>query len=325
MSRLLSPLILLMTAGVSFAQVEPPVRDRPVDFSGIVGTFSISSSAAPTRVEVEQPILLTVRIRGNGQVGYLPEQRKLRIFPPETDADFFVEAAPDLAKVTPVDGENLWEFVYRLRPKSIDAKLIPGLKLVMYHPGRRKFQPAFADAIPINVAPPKAPEIKLNLKVVEAPESFFVWRGGDSNWVAVRRVLFAAVVLGVPLACVVGALLWRRRHPSVEHVLARRRSRSAAKALAVLSAGQQAPERVAAVLVAYLNERLDFRALEATGVEVAGFLARRGAAKETQRRWSNVLDACAACRFGRAAPNGLDAEAVALVHALEEERCLSVR
>src|SRR5437867_1686734 len=99
MLRALStPCLLLVLAPSVSAQIVPPARDQPVDFSWTVGAYRIQSSAAPTRVEVERAMVLKVKIilDGAGPPAYHPMQDKLRIFPPAIDKDFFVEPLPDL-------------------------------------------------------------------------------------------------------------------------------------------------------------------------------------------------------------------------------------
>ena len=42
-----------------------PEADKPAEFYGLVGQYTIAASAAPTKVNVGDPITLTIRIGGN--------------------------------------------------------------------------------------------------------------------------------------------------------------------------------------------------------------------------------------------------------------------
>src|SRR5882724_10473277 len=143
---LMSPLLLTQTAAS-----EPPLTNRPANFSRVVGQFHIESRAEPTTVEVEKPVLLKVRITGEGEKGFLPQRKFLKIFPDHFADQFFVEDLPELDRLAPA--EKTWEFVYRLRPKGTTVEYIPSLKLAYYHPGRKAYKAAFADAISLTVKP----------------------------------------------------------------------------------------------------------------------------------------------------------------------------
>ena len=67
-----APIIVLIVALYSpvFAQsvsIDPPVADRPEDFSNIVGKYTIKVTVEPTEVHVEQPITLRIYITGRAR------------------------------------------------------------------------------------------------------------------------------------------------------------------------------------------------------------------------------------------------------------------
>lgn len=318
----LATLILFVCAPLHAQSLDPPVVGRPPDFSEIVGAYQISSHSDVEEVRVEQPVLLTVVIEGSGPEKYHPRQEKLKIFPKDAQESFYIEPLPEKAQAFPEKG--LWQFVYRLRPKSEDVEFIPGLKLTMYHPARRKFQPSYADPIPLTVKPAQEKEITLDLKVVQAPESFFAIRplAPRFPW---RSWLFAALILGTPLLCLLGYLRWRRLHADADSQRRKRRTLAARTALARLGASMEAAQ-VEHVAAGYLRDRLDFPPLEPTTSEVRRFLLRRGFSKDLARRWADFFATCAAERFSPTGPtlNGqLNRDAMALIQALEDHPCLS--
>src|SRR5262249_26335745 len=160
--------------------VVPPVAGMPEDFSRIVGAYRIQAEANPTEVEVEQPIVLKVTVHGKGPAAWQPAQENLKIFPASAANDFFIEPVPDLKRIMPEKG--VWEFVYRLRPKSTDVTAIPSLKLAFFNnQGRPRFQDSYADPIPITVKPAQPKDIDLKLDVLSAPAYFFETRSAASG------------------------------------------------------------------------------------------------------------------------------------------------
>src|SRR5262249_39274475 len=111
--------LLLVFASPGRAAQEPDYEDllrlAPANFSGAVGTYTISCRAEPTEVLVEDPLTLTVRITGSGPEKYLPKRLKLDQLAEDVEQDYFVEDVPEQDRRLPA--ENAWEFVYRLRPK----------------------------------------------------------------------------------------------------------------------------------------------------------------------------------------------------------------
>ena len=50
-----------------------PVIDRPDDFTGAVGKYTMDVLAKPTKVKVGDPITLTINIRGEGNIQTIGE------------------------------------------------------------------------------------------------------------------------------------------------------------------------------------------------------------------------------------------------------------
>lgn len=312
----------------------PPVVGRPENFSGAVGSYRISYAAAPTKLAVEDPLTLTVRITGNGPKGHQPQRAKLRLFPPDVERDFYVEGVPGKDRHLPA--ENTWEFVYRLKPKSTAVKHLPSLQFVYYHDGLRRYQPARTrEFIALEVTPRPQAELPVPAvtRVPQAPERFYdlatgaavLRRGGHGE--GFNLPLLAALVLGPPLGCVAWYVVWWRLSPDADGLARRHRSRAAQQVLTALRAlGKDAAgERTAALVAGYLRQRLELRAVEPTPVEVAEHLGRAGVSAAVAECVAGFFRACDAARFtptgsGKAA---LTVDAAAVVNTLEAELCPS--
>lgn len=277
------------------AKIDPPVRDRPADFSWIVGSYTITSSADKKEVFLEQPVRLKVTIQGKGPPAYQPQLDKLKIFPEGTEDRFFIEPLPEETRAAPDDGT--WEFVFRLRPRTLDVSELPYLNLRYYHPGRKRYELMSTREIPLQVKPiPKVEEGPVN--VPWAPKEIFLLRGAGASPGSVGRLLYIGAFVLPPVACVWWWLRWKRRHPDEARLRAARRSRAAREAIARLSLVDGRPEDAKAAAVRYLQRRVDLPVEEAAGSEVAKWLLRRGVDKALAGRWRVFLDGCDRERFG---------------------------
>ena len=286
--------VLPQAAAIAGGPDDPPIVGRPDRFSNIVGKYELQVSAEPTEVRVEEPITLRIRIIGSGPAKYEPDRKHLQILPDWTD-DFFVQEMREEHRVE--RDKKTWLFVYRLKPKHARVNVIDDIKLVFYDP-KEGFLTIEADPIKITVKP-KPQDLSIKEPLAAVPERFF--QCAPSAEIVGRTApfdpgvgLLTAVLLGVPLACFVGALGWRRLYPDARTLHDRRRSQAAARALADLHAGRGTPWSVAC---RYLRERFDFAAQDAAPGEVARFLKRRGFALERCAEAENFFKSCDAARF----------------------------
>lgn len=326
-------LILLTLASSIHAQAgkqEPPVAGRPEDFSGLVGVFRINASATPMELQVEDPLTLTVRIGGEPDRSFQspePLRSRLRLFSKRMQEDFFIEPVPE--KDRHLEKEKMWEFVYRLRPKRLDAKSIPGLKLTYYLPARRRYQSSYADEIELTVTPrPEAAPTKAAIDAARLPERFYELVTGPD---VLRRPLTipwlipaAAIYLLLPPAlCALWYRRWRRLHPDEGRYRQQQRSQAAQKALRLLH-DEPGPneEQVFLLLAGYLWQRFDLVLTEPTPREVAHHLNRLGISRDLRTRVADFIARCDAVRFapvGKTSGSRFAEEAAQLIHALEAE------
>jgi hypothetical protein len=157
-----------------------------------------------------------------------------------------------------------------------------------------------------------------------APDSFY--RIDESPAVLARWAPFSvsptalALTLTIPpLACLLGALAWRRRFPTEAQRTARHRAQAARRALARLQAGEPAW----AVVPRYLHERYDFGVDDPTPADAAAFLKRLGFAKERCRDAAAFFARCDAVRYTAALmdPKTPGEDAARLIQALEADPC----
>jgi len=306
---------------------EPPIAGRPEDFSELVGFYEISSTAHLTEVRVEDPLLLTVKIKGSGPRAYQPERRHLRVFPPAIANDFYIEPLPDQDRV--LTEEKAWEFSYRLRPKRQDVKRVPSLKLVYYSPARQRFQSSYSDAIELAVKPRPVAQAPANaVESVRPPARTYELATGPGVLRRLGRAAlpwpaFLLLLLLPPGSCALWYWRWRRLHPDHAELARGRHSRAGQLALQTLRREESLnADQVFDIVTAYLRSRFDLAAVEPTQSEVARQMTRLGVSKGIQQKVSAFFDGADAARFLPSPPPeaaGLANEAVIVVQALEGE------
>ncbi|HEV8059635.1 MAG TPA: hypothetical protein VGP68_07170 [Gemmataceae bacterium] len=147
---------------------QPPVRGRPDAFSGIVGAVELQASATPTEVQVENPLIYKLRLKGPPTLATLavPDLRKVRGF----DARFAIRLLAErwLPQV------KTREFEFELRPKNVTVDAIPPFSFVYYLPGssppERGYQTRFTQSIPIKVIERAKTSVQA-LEIVGIPEA----------------------------------------------------------------------------------------------------------------------------------------------------------
>jgi len=268
--------------------LNPPVI-APEDFSGMVGAYSITASVDRTDVAVEDPIVLTLRIRGNGPPAHQPKRSKLRVLPDEFKSAFFIDELPEKDSFDAMD--RTWSFVYRLRPKDLHAKEIPSLKLV-YYSFQKMFQTSFSDPITLTVKP--RPEATIATQPMKRPQQV---RQVNASPTTLRGELpfvpplwIVGVALAVPpLLCLGAYRIFRRQRPASVQRRRRVRNRAAQQLLKQLRTGM---EPASDIFTRYLQVRLELTINDPTPTEVASFLRQRDVPRELRQRCTALYEAC---------------------------------
>jgi hypothetical protein len=301
---------------------QPPVVGRPVDFSGAVGgPFVVQWHAEPTTVTVEEPITLTLRITGSGNLRKMPwpsiaKLNSFKHFAVEDLDDRFTDANPPTR-----------EFRYRVRPRTADVKEIPRFKLVYFNPqavsASRGYQTTYAEALPltVNQRPGSPADIPADVPAwmlrepawdevfPQEPSLIDQWLWKFLDWLGIRHEtpgrrgmlvwpLRLATLLLPPLICAGWLVLWRKWNPDAARLATSRRSRAASAAIRVLHAATDEPgAQVATALIAYFHSRADMPPALSTPAEVGQWLSERGCSNAQVAAATNLLQRCDEARF----------------------------
>jgi tetratricopeptide (TPR) repeat protein len=126
-----------------------PDADKPAQFYGLVGRYTIAASATPTKVNVGDPITLTVRVGGNPYLKPVqwPELEKV----PELAGNFKIPSE----KASPIIENGAKVFTQTLRANNDAVTEIPALPLAYFDPQKGEYVVARTDPIKLEVAPTK--------------------------------------------------------------------------------------------------------------------------------------------------------------------------
>lgn len=306
----MTPSVLLVT--LLATDPTPPVVGRPLDFSGAVGgPFAVTLAADPTSLAAEEPLTLTLRVTGPGN---LADLRRPDLAP--FDALFAIDPLDEAV----VPGGR--EFRYRLRPRTAGVTEVPRYKFVYFNPRlptNLGYQTAYGAAVPLTVtakSPPARPTEVPGWMAQEPdwdefipPVPFWLARllsflgfQRDAATPPWQRACELAILLALPpLACAAGWVLWRRRYPDAARLAARHRSRAASVALRALRGrGDDPAAHVAAALTEYLHRRGELPAARATPAEVESHWRASADHRALRSDTVAVLRRCDAARFSRA-------------------------
>jgi hypothetical protein len=126
-----------------------PEQDKPPQFYGLVGRYNIAASATPTKVNVGDPITLTIKIGGSKYLKSVqwPDLENVS----ELAANFKIPAQ----KASPTLEDGFKVFTQTIRANNDDVTEIPPIGLAFFDADQGKYIVAQTSSIPLEVAPTK--------------------------------------------------------------------------------------------------------------------------------------------------------------------------
>lgn len=283
-----------------------PEEGRPVDFSGAVGQWNLEVTAKPTEVAVGDPITLTIKVSGIGNIDLVPTPKlsgleEFKTYDPTT------KTTKNELNTT---GERVIQQV--LVPRSTVTKQLPEVRLTYFDPVAKAYKSAVQPAIPLTVKAGSDRQTTIvsggmRLRPEEKLGQDIVYLKGDLGPVQSRpfcgTALFWALNLAPALA-LLGGFGWKRRADKLRgNVAYARRSRAARNARKLLSAATGC-EQVQHALQAYLGDRLN--------IPASGITASVADERQLPVAVREIFEACDAARFA-----GASADLAALKQSVE--------
>ena len=322
------------TAREAVLEVKPlPSEGQPTDFYGLVGRYTVTASATPTKVNVGDPITLTIAIGGAllKQVK-APELEAVE----ELEAHFKIASEQAVPKVS--GGQKI--FTQTIRAKDHEVRVIPAIPLSYFDVDKGRYATARSTPIPLEVAVTEnvgaeqavgreatnlSREIEAVREGIAANEydqtkllSNAAFAPGAALWQPGYLLLWAG-----PLAVfALTAALRLLTSENPQRAQARRQGTAARRAARQLKRLDQAAatDEMAAALRQYVGDRFDRSAASLTSRDCREILGAAGGEAELVDRFCEALEGCEQSRFaGGGGPGrtiGPD-EAAALVRALD--------
>jgi hypothetical protein len=290
-----------------------PEEGRPAEFYGLVGRYTISASATPTKVNVGDPITLTIKIGGSKFLKPVqwPDLEQI----PQMAANFKI---PSQRSSATIDGA-FKVFTQTIRANNDKVSGIPAIPLAIFDPDKGQYVVARTQPIPLNVAPTKiltdadlegidfAPvnkEVEAIKKGLSANyEGLDVLKNQSFSPLAAAFSPGYAALWGAPLvALVFSALVKLFTATTPEKVAARRRRAALGRAVRQLKRipgadAQQRNELLASVMKQYIGERFDRVPGSLTADDCHQLIIAATADAEAAESCRSIITDCEAARY----------------------------
>ena len=314
-------------------EVQPLPPTAPAGFTGAVGSFDISAEVDNTNGKLNEPVQLTVRVEGEGNVETLPD-------PAWPDFENWrVFESPSESSSSVVDGQLVGTRTYEsvLVPEKAGVLTVPEIGYTFYDPSVEEYVEAVTEPIVMSIAEADGMSPLLpspgggtaveragsDVRHIKPVPSTLQQSGG--------RFIGAAAywaVWTIPLLALVGAVAWRRRQTASERDLAAARKRNALPEArnALARAGQSGADprvAVADILSEYLSARLDMPVTGLTHEAVDRWLQGLGVPLELALQVEGILGAAEMAKYAPEVDDALAAEehferAARLLNEIEE-------
>lgn len=138
----------LQTDSVTIVAIDPPAGGRPLEFSGAVGDVRVAARLDSTVSRVGDPMLITVRVEGTGNVKLFPRPNVRIPWAGLVAADERVRVDSSGARI---GGSK--EFDWVLTPRIAGEFDVPPVRYGYFDPRSRRYEMAVAAGDRIRVAP----------------------------------------------------------------------------------------------------------------------------------------------------------------------------
>jgi hypothetical protein len=283
-----------------------PSENKPDNYTGSVGNYKISATADKMTAEVNQPVTVTYRISGTGNIKTIAE-------PVIGDLnDFRVYRASSSEKVSKVGGvvggTKVFEEVYI--PKRAGKLTIPGVSLNYFNPAVKKYQEISTKSILISVKPAEEveyadiPIAPVAGRVIDTNAKDIRYIKTDPYGLALssRLVLFQPYFLvlnGIPIlllaVVLVGQSRRRRLATDIGYARSRLAKKKARKRLAVARklTDSGKPDKfyyeIRQALFSYVADKLNVSPHGLTSDRVLDIISESGAGEELIKETDDLL------------------------------------
>jgi len=304
-----------------------PLAGRPADFNGAVGKFTITTTAAPTRVPVGDPITLTMTIQGNVPMDGIRAPKLDQVQALTKDFEISGESLAGELKT----GRKV--FSQTIRALRKDVTEIPPIPISYFNPSVGKYETSWSQAIPLEVTPANRLALSLNAKsalgspptlrpLVETTDGLQANDADVDQMLANQAggldTLSTALLATMPVLFLVTWFLTQRSARFREDVALRRRRQAHAKAKKALrqllrhgAPTGPSQHNVHSIVLGYVADHCNVPAAGLIRADALKLLAERNVAPQVRQELDAFLDALEQAQYadGSASKSANDAAA----------------
>lgn len=285
-------------------QVEP-LPQRPADFSGGVGHFSISSSIDKKSVPANDPVTLRVVISGNGNLKLLKQPEV--VFP--KDFDKYSPKTTDKTKLTAngLEGSMIYDFLFV--PRNQGEFTIPAISFVYYDTTTNSYRTVKTNPITLEVTPGTGGKNSVSDFSEKNQDIHGLKLGNEST--CADDIIFSSTLYKIAISTIFIAfllLIWifRRRAIANADIVGKRGRKAnkvAAKRLkraAKLMAQQKEAEfydEVLRALWGYVGDKLNIQVSELSRENITERLMSRNVDTDIINTFVEAIDECEYARY----------------------------
>jgi hypothetical protein len=300
--------------------IQPLPGNQPDDFSGAVGSFTMSARVMSSEVKTNDAVTFKVDVNGKGNIKLIDKLGTN--FPPTFDVF-------DPVKKTQLDAgsegrSGRVSFEYTAIPRHAGIYDIPPFKLVYFDPALKEYKTLSTQSFSINVIKGEDDSTTLvagdlSKKTIELLGSDIRYIEPDTRLKSRNRFIFGTLwYFEIFITCLlvfIGILILRREQlkQSVDRAKYRNRkagkvvSRRLKKASLMLKENNITAyyEELERALWGYLADKLTIPASELSAEKARSELNARELPEEISKEFISIIDAC---QYARYAPGGMESE-----------------
>ncbi len=138
----------LQTDSSVIVAIEPPLQSRPADFGGAVGDLRVAAKLDTTPSRVGDPLVLTVRVSGTGNVKLFPRPTLGVPWAALVNGEERVQVDTNARKIAGVK-----EFDWLLTPRVAGELDVPPIHYTYFNPDSRRYETASTSSAHVHVQP----------------------------------------------------------------------------------------------------------------------------------------------------------------------------
>ena len=296
--------VTIASQALELKVVPLPDKGKPGGFSGLVGSFKIKATLAPSKIRMGESATLTVHISGRGNVNRIPDLKMPDLAHIKVYADEPVfEARPDLKGLA---GFKIMKWA--LVPEQQGDFEIPPLSLSFFDPDTHKYRIIQTPKQPLIVLPGKGKMIMVEAgpgrqnganksakqEVKELGHDILPLhtsvRNLEARSLIMSEGLFLWLTLLLPFLLYVSTFLGLRLKKRSVRTMPVHRAKRAAKNLGrQCRQGREDANSLSLCIRDYFNDRFGLTLASLTPEDAAGILASKGVDSGTSQKLRAIL------------------------------------